>query len=405
MNLEKYENETQWEYVKRITENKKEFDIDYSEWANMVCGYECSSENGRKAYYVVKRLIEQLDNEMIDKTLNNEDSSYDDLMLKLEMKKIELQKERIKINTLRSELNKVVREESRKELFYANIRDAVINNPLQPVQFDLCYEQQYNKEYLLAFADLHYGSTFDIGINKYSPQICQERFNQMYGEVVELIEEEGINHLHIGSCGDLVNGILRISDLQLNSISMIEQIMNVSRLVAGFLNQLSKHCKITYHHTINANHSELRLLGTKSGELGEDVELLIGNYIKDLLTLNSRVDVKIGDDIVTGINLCGYNIGLTHGQNIKNRETFIQNLSATRHINYDYVIMGHIHHYSCLTTSTTKDGNPTQIISLPSIIGSCPYSNKIMKTSPSGAVLFCFKEGKGKTNTYEINLN
>ena len=77
----------------------------------------------------------------------------------------------------------------------------------------------------------------------------------------------------------------------------------------------------------------------------------------------------------------------------------------TRHKTYDYLILGHIHHYTCATVSTTKDGNPTQVISVPSIVGSCPYSQKIMKTSPSGALLLCFKEGKGKTNTYEINLN
>ena len=47
---------------------------------------------------------------------------------------------------------------------------------------------------------------------------------------------------------------------------------------------------------------------------------------------------------------------------------------------YDYLILGHIHHYTCATVSTTKDGNPTQVISVPSIVGSCPYSQKIMKT-------------------------
>ena len=49
---------------------------------------------------------------------------------------------------------------------------------------------------------------------------------------------------------------------------------------------------------------KLRLLGSKSGELQEDVVLLIGNYIKDLLSLNERVEVVIGDDCVMDIELC-----------------------------------------------------------------------------------------------------
>lgn len=400
MKFEKLENETQWQYVKRLTESRKEMDIDYSEWAKLICGYECSSDNARKAYYLISHLIEKLDSEM----LNKNSVTTDEVLMELEMKKIELQKERVKISTLRNELNKTIREESRKELFYANLRDEVINNPLEPIQFTPLYTQQSDKEYLLTFSDVHYGSTFDAGINKYSPEICKERFNQLFGEVVELIEEESISHLNIASCGDLIQGVLRLSDVSLNSITMIEQIMGISRLVADFLHQLSQYTNITYYHCINANHSELRLLGSKSGELQEDVELLIGNYIKDLLTLNERVEVVIGNDSVMDIELCGYNIGLLHGQHIKNKETYVRDLSVTRHKDYDFVVMGHIHHYSCVTVSTTKDGNPTQIISVPSVVGSCPYSQKIMKTAPSGALMLCFKENKGKVNTYEINL-
>lgn len=404
-NILKREGESHLAYVKRLTENKREYDLDYQEWAKLICDYDCSSENGRKAYYVVSKLVNKLDDEYANMVIDSQpQQAQDELLMELEMKKIELQKERVKISTLRNELNKAIREESRKELFYANLRDAVVSNPLEPIQFETCYRQQANKEYLLTFADVHYGSTFDVGVNKYSPEICQARFQEMFTQTVELIEEEGISHLYVASCGDLIQGVLRLSDIKLNSISMIEQVMGIARLVANFLNQLSQYCNITYLHTINANHSELRLLGSKSGELQEDVELLIGNYIKDLLSLNERIEVVIGDECVMDIELCGYNIGLTHGQHIKNKEAYIRDLSATRHKAYDYLILGHIHHYTCATVSTTKDGNPTQVISVPSIVGSCPYSQKIMKTSPSGALLLCFKEGKGKTNTYEINL-
>lgn len=408
--IERRENETDWEFCWRCICAKIEKTID-CEWQDIVEEFclDMHRDTLRKAtnvgefsaYKVYQYCQEQMEQMSIQSSPKDMQS---DLLHELEMKKIELQKERVKISTLRSELNKTIREESRKELFYASIRDAVVNNPLEPIQFIPTYTQQVNKEYLLVFADVHYGATFDVGVNKYSPDICQERFNQLFNNVVEIIEEEGISHLHIASCGDLIQGILRITDISLNSITMIEQVIGIARLVANFLNQLSQYVHITYYHCINANHSELRLLGTKSGELQEDVELLIGNYIKDLLTLNERIDINIGEECVLDIDLCGYNIALLHGQNVKNKETFIRDLSTTRHKNYDYLIMGHIHHYSCVTVSTTQDGNPTQVISVPSVVGSCPYSQKIMKTSPSGALLLCFKEKSGKINTYELNL-
>ena len=411
--LERLDNETEYEYGLRIICAKvdKEIDMGWDEICQLL-KLNLHSDSIRKATsttqyggVAVAKYYEDKIEKMLMEQNKSKHQDIDNLIVELEKKKLELQKERVKISTLRNELNRTVREESRKELFYSTMRDMVINNPLEPVEFDLMYEPHGEKEYLLTFADVHYGSTFDIGENQYSPKICCDRFRKMFHQTVDLIQEEGISHLHIASCGDLVQGILRLSDVKLNSISMVEQIRRVSHLVANFLNQLSKYCKITYYHVINANHSELRLLGSKSGELAEDVELLIGNYIKDMLVINERVDVIIGSDSVMNIELCNYNIALTHGQNVKNKETYMRDLTVAKHIDYDFLIMGHIHHYSCVTVGTTFDKNPKQVISVPSIVGSCPYSQKIMKTSPSGALLLIFEKGKGKKNVFELNLN
>ena len=411
--LERLENETDYEYGLRIICAKvdKEIDMGWDEICKLL-KLNLHSDSIRKATsttqyggVAVAKYYEDKIEKMLTEQNKSKHQDIDNLIFELEKKKLELQKERVKISTLRNELSRTVREESRKELFYSTMRDMVINNPLEPVEFDLMYEPHGEKEYLLTFADVHYGSTFDIGENQYSPKICCDRFRKMFHQTVDLIQEEGISHLHIASCGDLVQGILRLSDVKLNSISMVEQIRRVSHLVANFLNQLSKYCKITYYHVINANHSELRLLGSKSGELAEDVELLIGNYIKDMLVINERVDVIIGSESVMSIELCNYNIALTHGQNVKNKETYMRDLTVTKHIDYDFLIMGHIHHYSCVTVGTTLDKNPKQVISVPSIVGSCPYSQKIMKTSPSGALLLIFEKGKGKKNVFELNLN
>lgn len=412
--LERLDNETEYEYGLRIICAKvdKEIDMGWDEICQLL-NLNCHKDSIRKAsattqyggVAVAKHYEDKIEKMLMEQN-NSKHQDIDNLIFELEKKKLELQKERVKISTLRSELNKTVREESRKELFYETMLNEVVNNPIDPVEFDLLYEPHEGEEYLLVFSDVHYGATFDIGTNQYSVEVCRNRFRKMFHQTVELIEEQGISHLNIASCGDLIQGILRLSDIKLNSIPMVEQIRRVSRLIVDFLNQLSKYCEITYYHVINANHSELRLLGAKSGsDLGEDVELLIGNYIKDMLVANPRVDVIIGSDSVMNIELCNYNIALTHGQNVKNKETYMRDLTVAKHIDYDFLIMGHIHHYSCVTVGTTFDKNPKQVISVPSIVGSCPYSQKIMKTSPSGALLLVFEKSKGKKNVFELNLN
>lgn len=407
--LEKKENETTYEYGLRIIQSKcnNEIDLDWDEIVELL-GLDCHRDSLRKAanvtpysgVAVAKYYQDKIENMIVENSDN-----VKALLEEIKLEKKELYKERVKLSTVRSEINKQLRKDGRKELFYEEVLNAVRSKSFDAPIYDLVKENlNSNKEYIQLISDVHYGSTFDIGINKFSPQICEERFFDMYSQMKELIKEENICHIHVASQGDLVQGLLRITDLKLNSKSMIEQIIDISRIVANYLNNLSKHTDVTYYHTINANHSEFRALGTKSGELEEDVELLIGNFIKELLTNNKRVNVIVASESVMDVNLCGYNIGILHGQNIKNKETFLRDLSATRHINYDYLLIGHIHHTTCTTVGTGYTGNATQIISSPSIVGSCSYSKKIMKTAPAGFLVLCFEENKGKTKMFELTL-
>ena len=49
--LKKKEGESKLAYYKRITDNKKEYDLDYAEWAGLIIGERLySSENSRKGF-------------------------------------------------------------------------------------------------------------------------------------------------------------------------------------------------------------------------------------------------------------------------------------------------------------------------------------------------------------------
>ena len=410
MNKMKKECETHFDYVKRLTENRKDYDLSYSEWASLITnGASYSNDNCRKFFYLVVPLLEALD-EDIEKQLVQqvdltETEDLNDLLLELETKKLELQKERVKIQTLRAELTKVVREESRKELFYEQMIDVVRKQPLTPPLVVRDLEVVPNdKAYLQLFADIHFGSTFAIQQNQYSPEIVRQRFETLLNETISLINKEGISHLYIANLSDSIQGVLRMGDLSLNSITLTEQIYGVVRIIADYLNQLSQFVKITYLQTIDANHSEIRVLGSKAGEIKNDVEKLIGQWITDLMSMNDRVEVIVGEDTVMDLELCGYQLGLCHGQGVKNFSTHIHNLTMAKRKFYDYFLLGHFHHYKTETVSMGDKGHTVQVVACPSMVGSCEYSKKLLKMSPAGALLCCFEEGKGKTLTYEITL-
>lgn len=67
------ENESLLGFYKRITDNRKEYDLDYSEWAKLILGEDkYSSDNARKAYYVVKPMLDSLDESNINNISDNE---------------------------------------------------------------------------------------------------------------------------------------------------------------------------------------------------------------------------------------------------------------------------------------------------------------------------------------------
>lgn len=407
--MKRLANETHFEYVKRLTENRKEYDLSYSEWASLIThGASYSNENCRKFYYLVVPLLEALEEDfdkpaqMLDLT---ESEDLNDLILELETKKLEIQKERAKIQTLKSELNRAVREEGRKELFYEQLLDEVRKNPLPEFSFEpFAFYETPGLELVQVLADIHYGADFDIGENSYSPSICQQRFERLAYETLEICQKEGASHLTVANCGDSIQSLLRLSDLTLNSLTVVEQVIGISRLIANYLNELSRHLTIRYIHTIQANHSEFRLLGTKRGELKEDVELLIGNWIKDLLSNNPRVEVIVASDMIHTESVANYQVGFLHGQDIKNFETFVRDASYHYKTEYSFLICGHIHHLRNITVGRGTQNEAVQIISAPSIVGSCEYSKKLMKSSPAGALMIGFAENRGKYLTYEITL-
>ena len=145
--------------------------------------------------------------------------------------------------------------------------------------------------------------------------------------LVDFITEKHLSKLHIASLGDLLQGILRINDLRINDSTVVKSTVEISRLIAILLNQLSQYVEIDYYHVPQANHTQTRNLGSKANELmDEDLEYLIGNYIKDLCRDNERIHVHLAEEGkgYIDIPILGLDIVALHGHQIKNIETSLK---------------------------------------------------------------------------------
>ena len=328
------------------------------------------------------------------------------LVADIEQTRATLRKERIKLQTLNLERSRLDRAEARQELYYEYIGSVVEALPmpeLQPI-YDNGYD---NMDYVLAIADCHYGAKFKTPYNEYSPTIFKQRLGKLMGKTIDFIKSKNLKSLLVVGLGDDIQGILRMTDLQINDSSVVKSVVEYSRYMTEFLVELSKYCYVYYYHCPTANHSQIRALNAKANELAtEDLEYIIGNYIKDLCRGNDRIVIALADENseIIKVDVHNFNVVACHGHRLKTTETALRDLSDMSGQMVDYVIMGHQHGSKELTANIRKGYN-AEILVAPSFIGSDPYSESLYKGSHGACKVFGFDREDGHTETYNFILD
>lgn len=321
----------------------------------------------------------------------------------LDVKKRELEKAKIKLQTEKLEYNKWLREEARDELICEKICNEIrlthkLDAP-KPIVVD-----KSNRSAILAFGDEHYAAEFTIYglygeiINSYSPEIFEQRMWDLFYQVIDIIQKEELTTLYVFALGDFTDGILRCSQLMKLRYGVVEGTVKYANFIAHWLNELSKYVKVKYQ-MVYGNHSELRMLGQPKGTFKEEnTGLFVREMISAYLEKNPNFEMIVNPTGLIFDTIEGFNILGIHGE-VRNMENAIKDFSNTYNTNIQILIGGHMHHYKAETVGVNKD-----VINVPSIIGIDSYSMSLNKTSNPGAVLFCIEENKGVTLEYKIKL-
>lgn len=378
-----------------------ENDYDWSELHDKYSA-KCNPDTIRKGSSTIFGGKFRSDYEKYKAEKNKSIGGNDELDEKIEM----LRKERIKLQTANIERKRIDKSESRQEMYYEYV-GRVIEALDPPVFRPIIGNKKSEINYITTIADVHYGAKYYSINNEYSPEISKERFEDLTGRLITFIQEKRIAKLTIVSLGDLLQGVLRLSDLKINDSSIVKATVEICRLIANMLNELSEYVEISYYHTPSANHTQIRVLNAKASELAdEDLEYLMGNYIKDLCAHNKRISVHLareGENFIE-VHVPGNEIVAMHGHQIKNVENAIKDISILHKKFYDTVLLGHFHNGKEIPSHEGILGDAEVLIS-PSFIGSDPYSDSICKGSKSCVKVYGFDRLYGHTETYKFILN
>lgn len=400
------DNETENEALWRIGQEKTNNLIDDT-WVDIAEVFNKHFRTDETEYYDSSAYRKKYKNfydayEQIFSKINNSEASAE-----LDKKKKDIIKERQKLYATKLEYNRDLRQESRFELFYDNIRNAITTlNPPDIRLLDTQYVDNDDNEYVLNFGDIHYGSNFKSTNNKYSREICKYRFSLLLGYVIDYILNNNINHLKILNVGDCIQGILRISDVKLNETAVVNCVVEISQIISDFLNKLSEYCTIEYLHISSANHGQTRPLGSKSSELAsEDVEKIICNYIKDSLRFNDRIEVIFDiDKEYLEFEIAGFDCIAEHGHRVKNIKDYLNKKSLLHRKMYSYGFLGHTHSNQCITVGEECCNN-IEIFVSPSFVGSCPYADTLNVGAKSSVNILKFNRIYGHIGTETFILN
>lgn len=350
-------------------------------------------------------VAEYLENKRIKETKNpNQVNTF--LNNKIENEKILKQ-----IQTEKLEINRMLREQSRDELFEAKVIEAIKNT--MSLRENRVYtpinnnneNNESNRCGILCFADQHYGKDFKVYglngeiVNSYNPDIFNIRMNKLFYELIDYIEKNNYSKIKVFNLGDSLDGFLRHSQLQTLKYGVVESAIRYSKYMADWLQDLSEYVEIDYYQT-NGNHGELRLLdGLKGQHQNENIELITEFIIETINKDNPNLNIIKNRSGLIYTTAAGFSILGIHGE-VKNAEKAINEFANIYKTSVDYLVSGHIHH-----NKYENCGARMGTISIGSIVGSDDYSFKLRKTSDATASFLTFEKDKGKVDEHIFVLN
>lgn len=365
--MERKENETYISYIKRVTNACSDKKISYSEWGDYILGTDnnYSSENLRKAFYVVYKLLNKIDENNCD---------YDAIK-DLENLRDEIYKERCRLQDIQREKRNDLRVEARFENLLEVVKDNIGFMPTYEIKdFKPINKNQDKKYAVLQLSDWHCGALVDNQFNYYNVDTMVDRATKVRNNALEYCKLHNVTDLVIEINGDMVNGAIHVSSRVESEEGVIQQVITVTDVLAKLINSMKPYFNSIKIITTLGNHG--RLTPNKSDSItNENFEMLIPTMLRDKLS-----DVKIIDS--KGLDFTKYEIDgkiimVSHGQN-DSMTKVISDFSKMFKVVPNEVHLGHTHSYTDINDCDIK------VTVNGSLIGSDDYAVTIRKvTTPS----------------------
>lgn len=267
-----------------------------------------------------------------------------------------MRKERIKLSDARTDYNKLIRQEARKES-YADMVKRVICENVEPIEFD--YVERIGRsisdgnDLLIHVTDIHTGIEIDSWNNKFNQSVLKERIEKYTNKIISIGELHDSENCYV-VIGEIVSGIIHNNLRLQNNMDLMEQFKYISELISTMLSRLSGCFNEVHVYVTPGNHS--RISPKKEDSLdGENMDLLLPFYLKSRLQNFKNIFIeenKINPEIAM-FNIRGANVFAAHGHK-DSPSNVVQNFTLMFGVKPDIVLLGHRHTNGMSTVFNVK---------------------------------------------------
>jgi hypothetical protein len=386
------EGETLFEWKVRLSLMKlnKETDLDWAELLEIL-ELDMSPDHYRKLSYAYKEYSEYINSKTKEMIAKEE---YEKLL----QKELEIRKEKVKLQDLKTQVNKQIRELARKNNLEEILEDKLDELNMQPKMINDEYKQRVtsNRDMLMLISDIHYGIKTTNAMSPYDSDICKLKMNYLVDKTIAFSLENDIDKLYVMILGDEISGLIHNTTRLEQREDVISQVLGVSELLYESIMKLSKNLPFVIVGLAQGNHS--RVMADKKDSLEqENFTRLIKEFLRLRLENVSNVVLLENefDEGIIEVNIKGYNVIGLHGQNDR-----LNNLSRLIEMfdkKIDYICLGHYHQ------SKEFENNKTEVIVNGCFSGD-DYAKRLRLYNKPIQKLLLFDD-TGRIATYNINLD
>lgn len=399
--LKKLPHENESQYIWKVGQAKDSGRISNS-WEelapilNAELGIDETESRGESAFRKKYRVMQQAWDDVFSKSQFSE-SRLDEIAEQTR----ELQKEKVKVRDERTDYQKSIREDARRESFVELIHRAFSVN-VKPFDYKPSPVIDSNEDMVVCLSDLHAGIEVQNWWNTYNTGILKQRLHKYLDEICEIQKLHQCKMCNVVLGGDNISGAIHANLRLQNNENVIEQLKIAITYISEFIYTLQDWFEEINVYSVSGNHS--RLSANKDDYLkGEELDEMIPFCLNLQFEKNKNVRIidtcdRI-DSTISAFKTRGDKLFyIVHGDK-DSPKNVVKNLTLMSGIKPDGIIMGHRHNNSLSTEHSVK------IIQCGCVVGMDDYCvDKRISGEPEQCV-FITSENRTVKCLYDIGLN